>query len=72
MSDKNNINKDNLSNNEKQDNQNYYLSVGIGIGLALGAALGVILNNIAIWAGVGMLLGICIGGIIDKNKKDVK
>lgn len=41
MSDKNN-------NNGKKDNQNYYLSVGIGIGLAFGAAFGVLFNNIAI------------------------
>lgn len=65
MSDKNN-------NNGKKDNQNYYLSVGIGIGLAFGAAFGVLFNNIAIGAGLGMLFGIVIGVLMDKNTKDVK
>ena len=60
------------SNNGDENNQNFYLSVGIGIGLTIGAAIGVIFNNIAIGAGIGMLLGIAIGALIDKNTKDVK
>ena len=63
MSDKNN-------NNEKQNNQNKYL--GIGIGLAFGAAFGVLFNNVAIGAGLGMFLGIVIGAIMDKSTEDVK
>ena len=38
------------------DKQNYYLVAGIGIGLALGAAIGAIFDNIAIGAGLGILL----------------
>ncbi len=60
------------NNGKKQDNQNYYLSLGVGIGLTFGAALGVLFNNIAMGAGIGMLLGIGIGTIRDINTRDVK
>ena len=35
------------SNNGDENNQDFYLSVGIGIGLTIGAAIGVIFKNIA-------------------------
>lgn len=63
---------DKRNNNEKKDNQNYYLSVGIGIGLAFGAAFGVLFNSISIGAGLGMLLGVVIGVVMDKNTRSVK
>jgi F0F1-type ATP synthase assembly protein I len=45
-------------------------NVGMGIvfGFILGAALGFALDNFALWAGIGMSLGIVIGAIMDMNQ----
>jgi F0F1-type ATP synthase assembly protein I len=45
-------------------------NVGMGIvfGFIIGAALGFALDNFALWAGIGMSLGIVIGAIMDMNQ----
>ena len=45
-------------------------NVGMGIvfGFIIGAALGFALDNFALWAGIGLSLGIVIGAIMDMNQ----
>ena len=45
-------------------------NVGMGIvfGFIFGAALGFALDNFALWAGIGLSLGIVIGAIMDMNQ----
>lgn len=67
-----------MSDNNNQDNgKNTYLSYGIGFGLLGGAVVATILmpfiNTPLVWAftpGIGMLIGIIIGTIIDSNKNN--
>ncbi len=66
-------------NNKSQINKNYYLSFGIGFGLLGGALfaliIGAFIESPLIWAfgpGLGLLLGILIGVLMDKNTKYVK
>ncbi|MCC5909100.1 MAG: hypothetical protein JJT76_01515 [Clostridiaceae bacterium] len=63
MNDKKNSNKDNSGCD--------YTSLGIPFGLIIGTILGLKFNNIAIGPGIGMLLGIFIGFLIDYNKNDI-
>lgn len=60
-------------------NQNYYLSFGIGFGLLGGTIFSTIVGMFfkfpLIWAlgpGLGMLIGIDIGVMMDKNIKTIK
>jgi F0F1-type ATP synthase assembly protein I len=45
-------------------------NVGMGIvfGFIIGAALGFALDNFALWAGIGLSIGIVIGAIMDMNQ----
>jgi len=69
MTNKNNFNK-------KQDiHRNSYVGLGVGFGLLGGAVcssiVGMFLNDPLIWAfgpGLGMLIGIVIGSIMDSRK----
>ncbi|MBU3227822.1 hypothetical protein [Clostridium algidicarnis] len=63
---------DKSNNNEKKDNQNYYLSIGIGIGVSFGALFGLLFNRIAIGIGLGTFIGVVIGVVMDKNTRGVK
>lgn len=60
MDDKNNLDKEDLSDNEKEPKGISYLAVGI----ALGAAVGVALKNV----GLGLTIGLAIGVGIDSQK----
>ena len=51
-------------NTKKKSN----VGMGIVFGFIFGAALGFALDNFALWAGVGMSLGIIIGAIMDMNQ----
>lgn len=64
-----------MSNNNKDNKKNYYLSIGIGYGLLGGALsaiiIGIFVETPLVWAfapGLGMLIGIIIGAIMDENK----
>lgn len=70
-------NKDNKNNNKDQNNKNYYLGYGIGFGLIGGALLssitGIFIELPLIWTfgpGLGVLIGMVIGAIRDKNKNN--
>lgn len=53
----------------KKENDQYYISYGVGFGLLFGSLAGVFLNNIALWSGIGLLLGIIIGALMDFSKR---
>lgn len=64
-----------MSENNKKDNNDCYLSYGIGFGLLSGALLavllGIFLDTPLVWVfapGFGMLVGIIIGIAMDSNK----
>ncbi len=55
------------------DNKNKYLTAGIPLGLLLGTGFAILTScNIGVCAGVGMLLGIVGGTIIDESEKNKK
>lgn len=56
---------------DKNTNEQKYLSYGIPAGLLIGTAIAVLSSlNIGVCAGVGMLMGIVIGAIMDSKKSD--
>ncbi len=56
---------------KKKTENSEYLAYGIPLGLLLGTAVAVITSlNIGVCAGVGMLLGIVGGAIMDEGKKE--
>ncbi|HLR21624.1 MAG TPA: hypothetical protein VK087_06425 [Tissierellaceae bacterium] len=63
------MDKEKNSNNNRQ---NRYLTLGIGLGLVFGSAIGSVFNNVSTGASFGMLIGIGIGGIMDKNRNNPK
>ena len=57
---------ENRMHNNKNDENHKYLAYCIPAGLLIGTAIAVVASlNIGICAGVGMLLGVVIGTIID-------
>ena len=42
------------------------------MGLFFGAVLGFALDNFALWAGIGLSLGVVIGAILDMNQNKEK
>lgn len=72
MTDKNNINK-----KQNNNDRNSYVGYGVAFGLLGGAVFSTIVGMFfefpLIWAfgpGVGMLIGIVIGSIMDTNKNN--
>ena len=66
-------------NKGSETNKNHYLSFGIGLvllgGVLFASIIGAFIESPMIWAfgpGLGLLLGILIGVLMDKNTKDVK
>ena len=54
---------------EKNRKKKSNVGMGIVFGFIFGAALGFELDNFALWAGIGMSLGIVIGAIMDMYQK---
>ena len=54
---------------EKNTKKKSNVGMGIVFGFIIGAAIGFALDNFALWAGIGMSLGIVIGAIMDMNQK---
>ncbi len=51
------------------DNQNTYLTIGIGVGMCFGVAIGQFLfDNVATGLGIGLTIGIGVGLILDNMK----
>ena len=45
-----------------------YTTLGLAIGLILGGIIGLIIDNIAIFAGGGLVLGLAIGSALDNRR----
>lgn len=50
-----------VSANEKGDEEQPKIGLGIAVGVGLGAAIGVVVDNIALWTGIGVSLGVTLG-----------
>ena len=60
-----------LKNKQASENQTHYMPIGMCLGMSVGTALGVALDNMALYMCVGLSIGMCIGVLMDaKNKKD--
>ncbi|WP_445384462.1 hypothetical protein ACT6NV_10795 [Robiginitalea sp. IMCC44478] len=46
-----------------------YTAMGIALGAGIGAALGVATRNPGLWISLGLVLGIAIGGGLDRKRK---
>ena len=45
-----------------------YTALGLAIGLILGGSVGLVLNNLIIFAGGGLVLGLAIGYAMDSRR----
>lgn len=59
-----------MSKNQKDQSkiQNTYKTLGLGIGLVVGGLIGILVDNMIIFAGGGMVLGFAIGTYLDNQK----
>jgi hypothetical protein len=46
-----------------------YKAIGLAIGLILGGIVGLVIDNLIIFAGGGMVLGLAIGSALDSRRK---
>jgi len=46
-----------------------YTTLGLAIGLVFGGIIGLIIDNMIIFAGGGMMLGLAIGAALDSRNK---
>jgi hypothetical protein len=51
-----------------KDDQQRYLSFGIGIGVAIGCGLGIIFGNLALGIGPGIAVGVIFGIALAKKR----
>lgn len=56
----------------KNENENYWMPIGMCLGMCLGAGIGAATNELAIYMPIGMCLGLCIGLALDETKKKKK
>ena len=54
---------------KKKDKDQYFISYGVGYGILAGSLLGVVLNNLALFAAVGLGTGALVGIGLDLYKK---
>ena len=52
-------------NSSEHQNLSTYMCLGIGIGTAIGVAL----NNMALWMSIGLSIVVCIGSVLDHNNQ---
>lgn len=55
---------------EKNEKKDDYITNGLIFGMLFGVAIGVATDNLALWIGVGMALGVGASAIFSKTKKD--
>jgi uncharacterized membrane protein len=55
------------NHNEKTKVQISYKALGMGIGLLFGGLIGLLMDNMIIFAGGGMVLGLAIGTALDQR-----
>lgn len=58
-------------NKENKNNDNdTHLAIGMSFGLSIGMMIGVIMDNIPICMCIGLALGTCIGAFLSTSKKE--
>jgi hypothetical protein len=58
-----------VSKNNSTQKKISYTAIGLAIGLIFGGIVGLIIDNMIIFAGGGMLLGLAIGAALDIRSK---
>jgi len=58
-----------LKNKQEENDQTYYLPIGMCIGMALGTAIGSATGNLGIYMPIGLSIGLAIGAMIDAKKR---
>ena len=60
-----------MSENNNTQRKVSYTALGMAIGLILGGIMGLIINNMIIFAGGGLALGFAIGSALDNRRKRI-
>jgi len=47
-----------------------YTSLGLAVGLVFGGLIGLLIDNMLIFAGGGMVVGLAVGSALDKSKNE--
>lgn len=58
-----------MSTNGSHQGNISYTALGLAIGLILGGIVGLIIDNLIIFAGGGMVLGLAIGSALDNRRQ---
>ena len=59
-----------MSKNNKSQRKVSYKALSLAIGLILGGIVGLIIDNMVIFAGGGLVLGLAIGTALDNRRKE--
>jgi len=59
-----------ITGNQAQQLQGYWISIGMSIGAGFGVALGLVFDNLAIGIAVGTGFGLTIGSALEQRNKD--
>jgi len=57
-----------MSTNHKTQKRISYTALGMSIGLIIGGIVGLIIDNMLIFAGGGLVLGLAIGSALDSRR----
>ena len=57
-----------MSKNNESQRKISYTALGMSIGLILGGIVGLIIDNMVIFAGGGLVLGLAIGSALDNRR----
>jgi hypothetical protein len=59
-----------VKNNNQSSFRITYTALGLAVGLILGGFVGLIIDNMIIFAGGGLVLGLAIGSALDNRHKE--
>ena len=57
-----------MSKNKNSGKRISYTSLGMAIGLIFGGIVGLVIDNMIIFAGGGLVLGLAIGSVLDSRR----
>jgi len=57
-----------MSKNKNSGKRISYTALGLAVGLILGGIVGLIIDNMVIFAGGGLVLGLAIGSALDNRR----
>jgi hypothetical protein len=60
------------NNNNQPSRKVSYTVLGLAIGMVFGGIIGLAIDNMMIFAGGGLVLGLAIGSALDSDKRRVK